>query len=91
MKKHKKRKEDIVIDERSMQECLGEIAVKATARFNALEEFFFLAKQEDELQANISDAAKLILMIENAAKDINKELTDLLAEHGVHIRRIKHG
>ena len=73
-----------------MQECLGEIAIKAEARFDTLKEFFFLAKQEDELEANISDAVKLTLMIENAAKDINKELIELLAEHGVHIRRVNH-
>ena len=90
MKKHKVKKHDVVIDERSMQECLGEIAIKAEARFDTLKEFFFLAKQEDELEANISDAVKLTLMIENAAKDINKELIELLAEHGVHIRRVNH-
>ena len=70
------------------REQMNEIAIKAIERHDALKDFFFFAKQEDELEVNLSDATRLIFLTDNTAKRITEELEKLLADNGVHTRRI---
>lgn len=70
------------------REQMNEIAIKAIERLDALKDFFFFAKQEDELEVNLSDATRLIFLTDNTAKRITEELEKLLADNGVHTRRI---
>lgn len=78
-----------IIDERSSQERLSEIATDAIARLDVLKDFFNLARQFDDAEANISDAIKLQSLTETTAQVISTQLSLFLADAGVHISKVK--
>ena len=57
-------------EEKEPQEFFKEVCTEAIGRFEALKEFCFYARQEDELEVNLADAVKMIVMTERTAKVI---------------------
>ena len=71
-------------EEKEPQEFFKEVCTEAIGRFEALKEFCFYARQEDEAEVNIADAVKMIVMTERTAKVIAERLNNFLLAHGVH-------
>lgn len=75
-----------IVDERSPQDRLNEIALDAIGRLETLENVLYIAKQTEEYETLLNNTFLFKILLEETSQIIFKKLNSFLLDNGFIIR-----